>query len=238
MRDILTSPPSIQPTVRLISLLVFAMVLPWQPPGGICLAGLALSLLLILRVTDAVAILRGIRRIRFLLLSLAILYFGFTPGEPVFAAMGNYSPSREGVLLFIERGSVLVLMLVAALLVLRRTPVAELVAAMQTLLSPLTRAGIVPIQLPHRIALMFAEIDRVENDVRSARHANVSNQSGIAEAAASLWMTIETRALSDDGVERTGNNSIAHAGPVPAWQWLLPVLIGGLGIMLIAQGGH
>jgi hypothetical protein len=238
MPDVLTSLLTIQPIVRLASLLAFAMVLPWQTAAGLCLAAFVLSLLLTLRATESFVILRGIRRIRFLLLSLAILYFGFTPGEPLFAAMGGYSPSREGVLLFVERGSVLVLMLVAALLVLRRTPVAELVAAMQALLSPLTRAGLLPAQFPHRLALMFAEVDRVENDVRLARNSNAANQSGIAESAANLWLAIEERALSGDVGESSDSISVIQAGPVPAWQWLLPVLIGCLGIILIVNGGN
>lgn len=203
--------------VRLVSLLVFAILLPFLPPAGLLVASLVIVVLLLRAGCEGIAIVRGIRRIRWLLLSLAVLYLFFTPGPPLIEALGAFSPSRIGIERFVERGAVLILMLCAALLVVRPTPVAMLGLGMQRLLGPLCRLRILPARFPLRLGMVFSALDTIEPRVRAQRMAEGS----FAERATALWCDIEQSAIAEN------DSTIAEPElpPVPAWQWLVPLFI-------------
>lgn len=222
---------SLSPQVRLASLLAFAAVLPWQPPGGLLLAASGVAILLLLHLDIAAAVLGGVRRIRWLLLSLAILYLVFTPGEPLLPALGALSPSRQGLELLLERGAVLLLMLLAALLVLRLTPRAELAAALERGLAPLGRIGLLPERLPSRFGMLFEALGDVEGFLRSARQADGS----LARRAARAWMDIESYALDATDTAAVADDPL-QLPAAPRWQWNVPLSILAVGSGFIMGG--
>lgn len=84
---------------------------------------------------------RLVRRVRFIVLAIVILFAGFTPGEAVFVDWPRLSPSREGVLLAWEHAArVLVVVLLVAVL-LERLPPGRLIGAIHALMRPFSAIG-------------------------------------------------------------------------------------------------
>ncbi len=81
--------------------------------------------------------LRLLRRIRFLVLAIVVLFAGFTPGEALLLDWPNLSPSREGVALAVEHvGRILAVVFCVAIL-MEHLPPHRLVSAIHALLRPL-----------------------------------------------------------------------------------------------------
>lgn len=84
---------------------------------------------------------RLLKRIRFLLLAIVVLFAGFTPGEALLIDWPKLSPSREGTQLAMEHaGRVLAVVFCVAIL-LESLPAPRLVGALYALLRPFERVG-------------------------------------------------------------------------------------------------
>jgi energy-coupling factor transport system permease protein len=119
-----------------------ALALPmprYAVPALLAVLGGALVPLL---TSGAGQLVRLLRRTRWLLLSLFLVYALATPGEPLAPYLGDFSPSREGV----EAGLVQALRLFAVLATLARllaaTPRSDLLKGLYFLLRPLCRLGV------------------------------------------------------------------------------------------------
>lgn len=119
-----------------------------------------MSLLLMAASSVALALWRAdqrflalLLRTRWILLSLVLLYAYVTPGEPVFAQWGGFSPVREGLL---EGGLQLarLLTILASLAVLLSLLAREqIIAALHALLYPLQYLGLARERIAVRLAL-------------------------------------------------------------------------------------
>ncbi|MDX1442388.1 MAG: hypothetical protein R3270_01285 [Gammaproteobacteria bacterium] len=215
--------------VRLLGLLVFAVLLPWQSTTGLLVAAGLIALLLLDTGKSALPALASLRRIRWLLLSLAVLYLGFTPGEALLPSLGDWSPTTLGVKMLLERAAVLVMMLLLALLVLRASGREELAAGMQRLLGPLCRTGLLPKRLPQRFGLLFHEVDQIEARVKETRR----DRAPFMQRAAALWTSLEE---IPPALENTSGDGAYELPRVPAWQWGVPLVILACGIVGIYTG--
>jgi energy-coupling factor transporter transmembrane protein EcfT len=84
---------------------------------------------------------RLVKRVRFILIAIIVLFAGFTPGEALFIDWPRLSPSREGVALAYEHAArVLVVVLFVALL-MEYLPAQRLVGALHALLRPFGAVG-------------------------------------------------------------------------------------------------
>lgn len=84
---------------------------------------------------------RLVRRVRFILLAIVILFAGFTPGELLFVHFPRLSPTHEGVMLAFEHATrVLVVVLLVSLL-MEKLPPQRLVGALYALLRPFEVVG-------------------------------------------------------------------------------------------------
>jgi len=146
---------------------------------------------------------RLLRRSRWLMLTLFIVFVWMTPGTPLPFMPGA---SSEGLHLAIEHGARLLLALASLALVLQALTAVELVAGMHALLSPLRWLGISPDRMAVRLMLTLEEVERARDVAAQDREtAAVSAgilhlpqaQVGIADAAtglasfallASLWL--------------------------------------------------
>ncbi len=105
---------------------------------------------------------RLVKRVRFILIAIVILFAGFTPGEAVFIDWPSISPSREGVVLAYEHAArVLVVVLFVALL-MEYLPAARLVGALHALLRPLHALGVPADRVAVRtlLVLRFVEAEK------------------------------------------------------------------------------
>lgn len=84
---------------------------------------------------------RLLRRIRFLLLAIVVLFAGFTPGEALLSSWPELSPSREGMVLALEHvGRILCAVFCVAMLI-QALPSHRLVGGLYALLRPFETIG-------------------------------------------------------------------------------------------------
>lgn len=207
--------PGLQPLTRLLALLIVAPALSSLALVDLC--GLGALVILGYGWSRPGALRRlafGLGRLKWLLLGIAVLYLGFTPGE----ALSTWTPglTREGLHEGLRRVLVLVCLLAAVYWLLAVTPVPQLVAALDQLFWPLRRFGVPTDRFTRRIAMTLDALDAVEAQYRSLRAAGLS---GLTLAAA--WI---------GGIERDPPPAvpITAAAALPrAWEWgLLALLLG------------
>ncbi len=110
-----------------------------------------------------------IRRTRWILLSLLVIYAYATPGEALLPLLGNWSPVREGL----QDGAAQLLKLLAALasvaILLQKLSRAELIAGLYSLFAPLKFLGISRERCAIRLALTlhYAEVAMLRKNMHS-----------------------------------------------------------------------
>jgi energy-coupling factor transporter transmembrane protein EcfT len=122
-------------------------------------ACLALALLLARR-----RCLRLLRRVRFLLLAIVILFAWFTPGEALLGGWPQLSPSREGALLALQHAARLVGVVAGVALLLEGLPSERLVGGMYALCRPLVLFRVSPERLALRLLLVLRYVESAEAD--------------------------------------------------------------------------
>lgn len=216
------------PVIYLVCLLIFAASVPWLPLPLAALAGLILAVLVLMYPMAREAAWRGLRRVRWLLLSLAVLYLGFTPGEALLPQLGAFSPSVVGFELASQRGLVIVVMLLAATLYLQLAGRERVIAGLYGLLKPL--GGEYAGRMAARFLLVLESLPLIEAEVQAARSQRSTEKSGLMDAAVKLVAAAETAAGLTDG-----SFELPAQQPVPLWQWMLLLGLLVLGIMAIMQ---
>ena len=121
-------------SIQLLSLPALAVAVP------LCL----LAALVFARVR----FLRLLRRVRVLLIAIAILFAGFTPGEAYFHDWPRLGPTREGLVLALLHASRLIAVVCAVAVLLERLSLQRLVAGLHALSRPLRLIGVPPERLP------------------------------------------------------------------------------------------
>lgn len=213
------------PVIRLLCLLVFAALAPWLPSAAVFAAATGLLVWGIRHPATGLAMWRGLRRIRWLLISIIVLFAWFSPGPDLFPSLGPLSPSGLGVVLAIERAGVLLVMVWAAIALLLQMPTQLLISSVRAVLAwPIrTRAGT---RFADRIGLLLVELPLVEARVRRALDGIRTRN--LAARAAALFEEIEQGEATPVAMEQP-----PALAPVPAVQWALPVLLFFAGACLI-----
>lgn len=103
---------------------------------------------------------RLLRRIRFLLLAIVVLFVGFTPGEALVVDWPHLSPTREGVLLALEHVGRLMAVVSCVAILLERLPPDRLVSGLYTLCRPLRLLRLRPERLAVRLLLVLRYAER------------------------------------------------------------------------------
>lgn len=168
-----------------------------------------------------------LRRIRWLLLSLLILYGWFTPGTPVLSVFGGYSPTWQGLAEGGARSLALVLMVAAVHLLLGVTSRDQLLAAVNRLTRPLARIGIPHERLAARMVLTLHAVPEVQDLVREAVRAG-RTRGRIASRIAGTTAGAFSAVLGHAERQPTGWISAPAGQPAPLYQWLYPLLMAGL----------
>jgi hypothetical protein len=217
--------PDPHPAVRLLALIAL----------GVCLFRLslpALAAVLALLVgavglsggRDGLAALsRALRRIRWLLLSILIIYLLVAP-EP---AADGALPSLTDLALALRRVGVLVVLVTAVELLRQTTPASRTAAALVQILGPLAWAGVDTERFARRVALTLEAVPATAETVgRAAGRVTIKKGQlrGWAEAAAALIRDIETG--TGGPAEAAG---LPVLGPPRPVDWLL---LGGVFFVL------
>lgn len=176
-----------------ILLLWMAGVASVQLAGGMLLAGLvALGLALVMLLARQRGI-RLIRRVRFLLLAIVVLFAWFTPGEALLAGLPGLSPTREGMMLALDHvGRLLVVVCCVALLLERLSP-DRLVSGLHALCSPGAILGL----SARRVALRLLLVLRYVEGAKGGRHEWKQWLLGDDEAVAAVHLVRERIGVPD-----------------------------------------
>lgn len=131
---------ALHPASQILIWLAFAFCIPWLRLSELVAIVLLLSLPLFLR--HSAQYLKLLRRSRWLLISLVLAYAFATPGEAAIPVLGDYSPSREGLLSGGLQALRLVALLAGLSLLLALSPRDRILAGLYLLLRPFARLGL------------------------------------------------------------------------------------------------
>lgn len=145
------------PATRILIWLAFALFLPWL--HTIAMQVVTLLLLPILLTVHRSQFVKLLRRTRWLLLSILLIYAWTTPGENLINALGALSPTHEGLQAGAVQAWRLAILLAGLALLLATTPGLQLLSGMYLLLQPWSRLGVNSERIAARIwlALYYAE---------------------------------------------------------------------------------
>ena len=174
-----------------------------------------------------------LRRMRWLFLSLLIIYGWFTPGTPfpLPATILTSLPTLEGVQEASVRIASLAAIVLAVNLLLQTTRREHLLAAIHWWMQPLRYAGIAHERLVIRMVLVLETVPKVQpliSQALAAQHNSGSSGPILArtgQVAATLYQNVLTHA----GQQACHVVEIPITARPPVWQWLFPA---GLGLVL------
>lgn len=187
---------------------------------------------------------KSIRRLRWLFLSIFIIYLWFTPGRPLVSDYANILPTVEGVQLGLLRIASLIVIVLAVNVLVRSISRGGLIASILWLSKPINLIGIPNERLAVRIALTLEDVDkvqslyaqRIEKPIPAANNLNNSYSSrlshrltSIGVVAHGLFSSVIQAAL--DTVPQ--QYSLHEQSPPPVIQWCYPVLL-----LLVFQFSH
>lgn len=212
------------PVIRLVSFVVLSLALAVGDGPQLLLAALLLSLPLNKSRGAWPAIAGMVRRMRWLWLSIAVVYFWFTPGTPLISPGNGWMPTVEGVHAGILRIAALVLIVMAAGLLLHLTSRQQLFAALHWLAAPLAWAGITRARVAVRMALTLEAVAEVQSLVRAAAVRDASPATPRArwgQTAAELFRAVLIRAET----AHCNDMVLPPSDAPPLWQWSVPALL-------------
>ncbi|MEK7322984.1 MAG: hypothetical protein AABZ84_07890 [Pseudomonadota bacterium] len=217
------------PVIRIASFTVFTLSLAAGGKGQVLAAAVLLAVAYA-RVGTAgwPPAWRLLRRMRWLWLSLAVVYLWMTPGTPILPAspaLAAWLPTVEGLVLGGVRLAALVGMAMAASLVLHLTPRDDVLAALYWLTAPLRVIDGVRERLAVRIALSLAAVEQVQvqlREVLAEPRMPASPWVRIGGVAAALFDRVTAAA---EAAPCATLSLPDHPGP-PKMQWAWPLLVG------------
>ena len=137
-------------------LLGFAVLMATSSRDGMLLFLGCLSLALTASIAAKYHFPLLVRRSRWLLLSMLVMFGWLTPGTPL---PGIPGASQEGLLLAAENLARLVVALSVVALILKTLPSPDLIAGLRALLAPLALLGISRDRIAVRLALTLSEVE-------------------------------------------------------------------------------
>jgi hypothetical protein len=228
--------------IKITCFLVFgaAMAVAAEPvllAGFILLAALYLFELLRGTPTQLLNALKMLKRLRWLFLSILIVYLFFTPGILLLPDL-LWGPTQEGLLQGLLRIAVLVLIVGAVNVLIGSTGQEEFLSAVSWCLQPLSWLGLSHQRLAVRISLTLAAVGVLRStyrqDSRDETSAPVEESSfepklsTIAKTAHRLFAKV----IDDAEHAPAQTITLPEDSRPPLWQWLIPALLAALLLMV------
>ena len=216
------------PVIRIVNFVVLTVFLALGAAANI-LIGAAVMALLYVRLESRAwkNAWRMLRRMRWLFLSIAVIYLWLTPGTPLISggeAFAQWLPTVDGLWQGGLRIASLALMVVAANLLLYVTARDQLLAALRWWLTPLGVVGIPHERFAVRAALTLEAVTQVQGQVRGALAAVPASAKPVARigalAAVMFGIVIQEAELAScAAIEMPALRS------PPLLQWGVPLLL-------------
>lgn len=229
----MSSKQDIHPVIRISIFLILAAYLSLGGLNELLVAGVILAVITtVSRARISPMAWPMLRRMRWLFLSLLVIYFWFTPGQPL---LFPYGPSLEGIQTGLLRVTSLAMLVMAVSLLLCITSRAQLIAAIQWLALPLCWLGVEADRLAVRMALTLETVAYAQHMLRqrTPARANLAHPiAAIGAVAADLFHGVLARAEHAP----CPLIEVPDYGHPPVCQWLYPVLLAGV-FWLAGQAG-
>lgn len=164
-----------------------------------------------------------VRRMRWLFLSLLVIYFWFTPGQPLLPVQGM--PTWEGVTTGVLRIASLIMLVVAVHVLLTTTPRTQLVTALHWLMRPLDYIGVSAERFALRTALTLDAVVTVQGLLSQQKMAGstVGNPITRIGVMGASWLQHIIERAESAPLQRMDLPDGGH----PPWpQWAYPLLLG------------
>ncbi|MFZ5595078.1 MAG: hypothetical protein ACOY4D_12625 [Pseudomonadota bacterium] len=214
---------AIHPAIRIAGFLVLAVFLSLGSLDILLIAAVLLvALYLIAGAPHLAPALKMLHRMRWLFLSLAIIYFWFTPGEPLLFSAASWAPTLEGLQEGMIRIASLIVIVLAVNLLLQTTSRDQLFGAIYWLVGPLRLIGIPRDRLVLRMTLVLDTVPKVQAWVAQSSAVDIplaGKVARIGDTMSNLYLQALRHAESEDchAIE------IATHGRPPLLQWLYPL---------------
>ena len=219
------------PVIRIASFVVLTVFLARGEVANI-LAATAILMLLYLKLDRRIwhTAWRLLRRMRWLFLSIAVIYPWLTPGDPLIPSvpsLAEWLPTIEGLQQGGLRVMSLALMVTAASLLLSVTPRDEVLGALHWMMTPLAL-----LKFPHerfavRAALSLEAVTRVQSHVRAAVAAGGETAGALARIGAVAGVIFATVTGAAEGAS-CEPIILTEPSPPPLLQWAVPLLVAGV----------
>ena len=223
--------------IKIICFLIFASAMASGSPP-VLLAGLLLvAAVYLFELVKGVSTqwrnaLTMLKRLRWLFLSILVLYLFFTPGVLLWPEL-LWGPTQEGLQQGLVRIAVLVLIVAAVNALIGSTGQAEFLSAVSWCLQPLSWLGLSHERLAVRISLTLESVGVMRNAYRQQpRDSNMSSASEETSAFQFRLSTIADTAhrlfakVIDDAEQAPLQAiSLPEESHPPLVQWLIPVLL-------------
>ncbi len=201
------------PVTAILGLLLLTAGLAWGRWSLFAATALVVGLLY---TTSRQGLLRGLfhrlRRLRWLFLSIIVLYGWFTPGLPIWESLGGLSPTVAGMAEGSLRCLNLVVILAAVHWLLSNLDRESLVSGVYWVARPLRPLGLQPVRIAVRLVLTLEYLDRVQ----AVRPAPKAVHGGPVLDRLAAWFRSVLESAEDCGL---GMMDLAVIGAPTARDW-------------------
>jgi energy-coupling factor transport system permease protein len=179
------------------------------------------------------ALLGMVRRLRWLLLAIVVIYGWWTPGEFLITDLGGLSPTQQGLEQGFRRVAALICIVSAVHLLIQITERGQLLSALLLITGPFLQAQAKQ-RFAIRLLLTLEAVGQVQQLVRDVLREKPESRRGLSRVVfylQTLYVTTLERATQATGTQ------IEFVEPVmpPFVQWLLPTLLAaGMWLLVIA----
>jgi energy-coupling factor transport system permease protein len=229
------------PVIRIVTFLVFGIFLAF---GDARHVGLGLALLTLFYLSGQYHLLssnwRMLKRMRWLFLSILVVYLWFTPGQRIFQSLGAWSPTWQGLLTGGLRVGSLILIVMAVNALIKSVSQERMTGALMWLLAPLRYVGLPQERLALRVSMTFSLIGETQYVHDLMKRSSV--QQPLQEKAPSLSQRLDKigqyaadilQAVLDKAAQSPLNSiQLPQENNPPVWQWSFPIILCGVFIIV------
>jgi len=219
---------TIHPVIKIVNFMIVALLL--ARAQFLHLAAFLLGIALAYRFCSVsyTIVLHMLRRLRWFFVSIVVLYFWYTPGDPLVdqATLAAWLPTAQGMAEGMMRISALILLVAAVQLLLQTTSRDQMTAAIFTLAWPLRWFGLQRDRLAVRIVLILDAMSRVQELVVDSRNSvgglkRKGSLSRIGHTTANLFQNV----IDSAEQEPCEVVQVEQVRRPPLIQWMIPALI-------------
>ena len=214
------------PVILIVSFLVFVAMLAFPAPAVLLISSLLLLLFYVRGDGHFRPAIVMLRRMRWFLFSILIIFCWFTPGVPIvsWSALSGWLPTVEGLSSGLLRVMALVLVIASVNLLLRSLSRDELLAAIYFIVQPLRLIGVRAEKVALRMTLVFdamGEVQTMMSHHLPGKGHVPRRLDGIGQLASNVLSAVIERA----GEVRQKEIVLPVLDRPPGMQWFVPVLL-------------